>query len=36
MASDAFLFLERRFGRDREHIENMIDYYASSGFAYQV
>lgn len=36
MATNAYLFLTRRFEYDQAHIETMIDYYAHSGCAYQV
>lgn len=36
MALNAYLFLTRRFDKDRAHIERMINYYADSKHAYQV
>uniref|UniRef100_A0AAF5RXS1 Phospholipid/glycerol acyltransferase domain-containing protein n=2 Tax=Wuchereria bancrofti TaxID=6293 RepID=A0AAF5RXS1_WUCBA len=36
MASNAYLFLTRRFEKDQAHIEEMIEYYANSKHAYQL
>ncbi|VDN00968.1 unnamed protein product, partial [Thelazia callipaeda] len=36
MATNAYLFLTRRFEKDQKHIENMIDYYANSKQPYQL
>ncbi|EFO14920.1 hypothetical protein LOAG_13595 [Loa loa] len=36
MASNAYLFLTRRFEKDQAHIEEMIEYYANSRHAYQL